>query len=228
VVPGYANDYDIRKLCEAATVPDPDCHARLRTEAFDGRDLSPHIQVSRANSLEARVGRLLAALAQQDAEGGWGRFLVRDRPRWEAITVAGHSHGASTAALVGKLRRVERVVMLSGPFDNRAGEPAPWLRRPGLTPVDRLFGFSHAKEEQYPGHIKNWQALELGGLGPVITVESAAPPSFGGSHQLVTAMPPEGDANPHGMTTAGRASPRGPNGDGAYRFTGVWRYLFGI
>lgn len=227
LVPGYANDYDIRQLCEAATVPDADCHSKLRTEAFEGRDLSPHITVTRPNSLEARVGKLLSALAQQEPNVGWQRFLVRERPRWEGITVAGHSHGASSAALVGKLRRVERVVMLSGPFDNRAGEPAPWLRRPGLTPVDRLFGFSHAKEEQYPGHIKNWDALELDGLGPVTTVESAASPAFGGSHQLVTAMAPEGDANPHGMTTAGKASPR-VSADGPYRFTAVWRYLFGI
>lgn len=226
LVPGYANDYDIRQLCESATGADDDCHAKLRTEAFEGRDLTPHITVTRPNSLEARVARLLTALAAEEPTVGWNRFLVRDRPRWESITVAGHSHGASTAALVGKLRRVERVVMLSGPFDNRAGAPAAWLARKGLTPTERIWGFSHSAEEQYPGHLRNWDALELNTLGPVTIIEKAAAggqPPFGGSHQLVTSQP---GANPHGMTTAGKASPRAA--DGAYSFTPVWRYLFGI
>ena len=229
VVPGYANDYDIRQLCEAADVPDADCHSKLRMEAFEGVDHSPHIQISRPNSLEARVGRMLERLNKDEPTAGWGRFSARALPRWEEVIVAGHSHGASSSAFIGKIRRVQRVVMLSGPFDNRAGEPATWTRRRSLTPADRYFGFSHAREEQYPGHIKNWGALGLAALGPLLVLEQAPTPTkkpFAGTHQVVTSLAAEGDNNPHGMTTAGKASPRQP--DGGYHYAPVWRYLFGL
>jgi hypothetical protein len=225
IVPGYANDYDIRALCMPADTPDPDCHGKLRLEALEGKDFSPHIQIAPPNSLETRIVRMLTALAQRQPEGGWGAYLDGDKPRWEQITIAGHSHGASSAGIIGKVRRVHRVVMLSGPFDNRAGQPAQWTRLAPATPADRVFGFSHAQEEQYAGHIKDWEAMGLPPLGPVAIVESAAPP-FGGSHQLVTALPPAPGGGAHGTTAAGKASPLRP--DGKYVFEPVWRYLFGL
>jgi hypothetical protein len=224
LVPGYANDYDIRKLCEGVTPEsDPDCHGKLRQEAFEGVDHSPHIAIARADSLEARVGRMLERLAKTEPAAGWSKFAARALPRWEQITVAGHSHGSSSAAFIGKIRRVERVVMLSGPFDNRASEPATWTRRRSLTPPDRAWGFSHTKEEQHPGHLKNWKALGL--PGKLVDVEQVPPP-FGQSHQLVTSLEPKAEQSAHGMTTAGKSSPR--SADGQYRFTPVWRYLFGL
>jgi hypothetical protein len=226
VVPGYANDYDIRKLCEAPTTPDRDCHAKLRLEALEGVDHSPHIDISKPNSLQTRIVRMLDRLASEQPQAGWGRGLARGMPRWEELLVAGHSHGSSTAALIGKVRRVNRVVMLSGPFDNRGGAPADWLRRRTLTPPDRYFGLTHAAEEQHPGHLKNWKALAIDKLGPVAIVDGAAPP-YGGSHQLVTKLVvTDGENNPHGMTAAGKASPRLP--DGTYVLAPVWRYLFGL
>jgi hypothetical protein len=114
---------------------------------------------------------------------------------------------------------------LSGPFDNRAGEPAPWTKRNSATPVDRFFGFSHTQEEQYPGHIKNWAAMGLPTLGAVTVVDDAAPP-YGNSHQLVTSLAPANGGNAHGTTAAGKAAPQLP--DGRYRFEAVWRFLYGL
>jgi hypothetical protein len=219
VAPMYCNDYPIANLCAPSADADADCHGKARLEAFEGRDHSTHIEVSRANSAEARVARMLATLARQFPEEGWGDFLEGDNPRWPAIIIAGHSHGASSAALIGKVRAVDRVVMLSGPFDNRTGEVAPWIGRPPVTPLARVFGLSHRAEPQHAQHIKNWQAMPL--AGPVAVVDEATPP-YGGSHELITALP--GD-NPHGITAAGGASPRAP--DGTYRLASVWRYLFG-
>jgi hypothetical protein len=225
VVPGYANDYDIRKLCMPADTPDPDCHGKLRLEALEGIDHSPHIAITPPNSLETRIVQMLRALDKSAPAVGWGKYLAGDKPRWEEIIVAGHSHGASSAGLIGKVRKVHRVVMLSGPFDNRAGEPAAWTKRPPATPADRVFGFSHTNEEQYAGHIKDWAAMGLPALGPLVAVESATPP-YSGSHQLVTSLPPANKANPHGTTAAGKAAPLLP--DGHYTFEPAWRYLFGI
>ena len=224
LAPMYPNDYDIRVICAPGKDPDEDCHGKIRLEAFEGIDHSPHIGVKPANSAERRVARMLAHLDRQFPGEGWGAFLDGERPRWSQIVIAGHSHGASSSGLIGKFRRVDRVVMLSGPFDNRDGAPAPWTRRAPATPLDRYYVFSHATEEQYPQHVKDWEAMELGKLGPPVTVDGAAPP-FSGSHQLVTALPPPPGKNPHGVTAAGTASPVGS--DGRYRLLPVFRYLFG-
>jgi hypothetical protein len=224
LAPMYANDYDIRGICAPAKDPDDDCHGKIRLEAFEGTDQSPHLEVSPANSLELRVARFLTHLHSHFPAEGWGAFLDGDKPRWPAIVVAGHSHGASSSGLIGKVRRVDRVVMLSGPFDNRGGTPAPWTRRPGLTPVDRYYVFSHTLEDQFSQHLQDWEAMELGKLGPVINVDGAKPP-YSGTHRLVTALAPAPGKNPHGVTAAGPASPTGAGG--RYVLDPVFRYLFG-
>jgi hypothetical protein len=224
LAPMYADDYDIRGLCAPEKDHDDSCHGNLRLEAFEGIDHSPHIDVKPANSIERRVARLLAHLQAQVPGEGWGAFLDGQRPAWPRIIIAGHSHGASSAGLIGKVRAVNRVVMLSGPFDNRDGAPAPWTRLPPATPLDRYYVFSHVNEEQYPQHVKDWEAMALGTLGPLVTVDGAAPP-YGNAHRLVTALPPPAGKNPHGVTAAGAASPRAA--DGRYQLEPVFRYLFG-
>jgi hypothetical protein len=221
LAPMYANDYPMRDLCEKPSAdPDDDCHGKARLEALEGRDHSPHIQVTRANSAEERVGRMLAYLDRSFPSEGWAAFLDGPGPRWSAIVAAGHSHGSSTAGLIGKVRHVDRVVMLSGPFDNRAGAPAAWVGREPATPRDRFYGLTHAREPQHKGHLDNWAAMGL--PGAPVTVDGAAPP-YGGSHQLVTDLPGK---NPHGVTAAGAASPTDPQGK--YRLDAAWRYLFGL
>jgi len=224
LAPMYANDYDIRTICSPAKDPDPDCHGKIRLEAFEGVDHSPHLDVQPANAAEVRVARLLAHLQGAFPAEGWGAYLEGGKPRWASIVVAGHSHGASSSGLIGKVRAVDRVVMLSGPFDNRDGAPAAWTSRPPATPLERYYVFSHTKEDQFSQHLKDWEAMELGKLGPVTSVDGARTP-FGHSHQLVTALAPAPGKNPHGVTAAGAASPQGA--DGRYVLEPVFRYLFG-
>ena len=221
VVPMYANDYDIRTICSPARDPDEDCHGKIRLEAFEGIDHSPHLEVQPANSAEVRVGKMLAHLQASFPGEGWGAFLDGEKPRWSDIVIAGHSHGASSSGLVGKVRRVDRVVMLSGPFDNRDGAPAAWTRRAPATPLDRYFVLSHTQEDQFSQHVKNWEAMAL--PGPVTSVDGARPP-FGHAHRLVTTLAPPPGKNPHGVTAAGASSPVGP--DGRYLLDPVFRYLF--
>src|SRR5205814_1029338 len=123
-----------------------------------------------------RVARMLAFLGRAYPGEGWDKFLDGALPRWPGIVVAGHSHGASSAALIGTVRKVERVVMLSGPFDNSAGAPAAWTRRQPATARDGFFALSHAREPQHEGHLKDWDALGLPALGPIVQVEGGAPP----------------------------------------------------
>jgi hypothetical protein len=224
LAPMYANDYDIRGICAPAKDPDDDCHGKIRLEAFEGTDHSPHLEVSPANSVEVRVARFLADLHAHFPAEGWGAFLDGDKPRWAETIIAGHSHGASSSGLIGKVRRVDRVVMLSGPFDNRDGVSAPWTRKPPLTPLDRYYVFSHTLEDQFPQHLVDWEAMDLGKLGPTVNVDGASPP-FSGTHRLVTTLQPPPGKNPHGVTAAGPASP--VRTDGHYVLEPVFRYLFG-
>ncbi len=221
IAPMYANDYGIAGVCQPGKDPDDDCHGKARLEAFEGKDHSAHLDVSRANSAEERVVKMLAHLERAFPGEGWGAFLDGDKPRWEQIVIAGHSHGASSTGLISKVRRVHRAVMLSGPFDNRGGTPAAWTRQPSVTPVDRVYGFSHKLEDQYAGHLADWEAMGIPGA-PTL-VDDSAPP-YGGSHRLVTTLPAVAGKNPHGVTAAGGASPK--VSAGGYQLSGTWRHLF--
>ncbi|MFC8850591.1 MULTISPECIES: BPSS1187 family protein [unclassified Micromonospora] len=218
LAPHYSNAYGIPTICPQD--PDPDCHRLGRQEAFEGTDLSPFIDITRGNSIEERVTRMLKFLVTDMPEGDWGFFLDGDLPRWDRITISGTSHGASTSGLIGMIRRTERVVMLSGPSDNIDGQPAAWTHRTPLTPIERFFGFSHTADAQLPDHLRDFEAMGL--LGTPTSVDGATPP-FGGSHRLTTSAD---STNGHVSTKAGAASPQNP--DGTFLFDPVWRSIYGV
>ena len=205
--PCYVSDYEVER-CGAAV-------AACRLEAFDGADRSGVIRVGPADSIERRIVMGLRHLDRLDPETGWAGFLAGDRPDWGRITLSGHSHGASTAALIGKEREVGRIVMLAGPYDRGQA----WLEAPARTPVDRYFGFSHKRDRQHEGHLEAFARLGLPGA-PVDVDRARAP--YGGNHRLLTGAATD---NPH---NAVRAGPAAPEEAGGYRFEPVWRYLYGV
>ena len=58
------------------------------------------VVISRANSIENRLTKLLQYLAAQFGEEGWSRFMAHDGPRWARIAVSGHSQGGGEAAMI--------------------------------------------------------------------------------------------------------------------------------
>ena len=220
----YCNDYAIVDICNAD--PDPDCHGKLRLEALDGQDHHPAISVSLPNGIDNRLPRLLAYLQRRWPGEGWGAYLDGERARWGKIIVAGISHGASAAGRIGKARPVARAVMLSGPYDSKAGVPAAWTSStPAATAPAGFFGFSHTQDTQSPQHLKDFVSLGLGALGAVQPVDAAKAP-YNQSHQLTTSVMAKDAATAHSSTQAGGASPKAADGTPAYR--PVWRYLFGL
>lgn len=219
VAPHYANAYGIPTICPPVN-PDPDCHRQGRQEAFEGADLSPFIDISRGNSIEERVSRMLAFLATDMPEGDWGFFLNGDLPRWDRITISGTSHGASTSGLIGMIRETERVVMLSGPSDNIGGVPAAWTGRTPLTPIERFVGFSHTADVQLPDHLRDFEAMKM--IGAPTSVDGAGAP-FGGSQRLITSA---ASTDGHSSTKAGSSSP--VDADGKFLFDPVWRYAYDV
>ena len=206
--PCYVSDYGVEN-CGSEI-------AACRLEAFDGGDRHPAIAITRADSIEERVGNGLRYLEKLEPGLGWIDFLAADgRPQWDEIVLTGHSHGASTAALIGKTLQVERIVLLSGPYD--VGQD--WLEWPELTEALRYFGLTHSGDKQHDGHLAAFAALGM--AGPPVDIDSTAPP-FEGSHQLITSVASD---KPHSAVRAGNVSPKSKD---RFVLDPAWRYLYGV
>jgi len=178
-----------------------------RLEAIDGTDHHAVVDITRPNSVEERIVRGLTYLDEQHPGGDWQYFVEEGSPRWEAIVVSGHSHGASSSGVIGMHRPVARVVMLAGPYD----VDQAWLAGTPVTPRARFFGFTHAGDDQHQGHLDALQALGVPGA-PVL-VDSTEPP-YDGSQRLYSEA---SVGDPHGSVTSGDIAD----------FVPVWQYVYG-
>lgn len=207
LMPCYAADYGVGNCGDAI--------GACRQEAFEGTDQIDVIDIGPPESIERRIVMGLRHLDTLDPDGGWAAYLDGEAPRYDAIIVSGHSHGASSAGLIGQLRGVARVVMLAGPLDS--GQP--WLDRAGLTPADRYYGFTHTGDGQHPGHLAAFEALGL--PGAPTGVDDTDPP-YGESHRLVS------DLDVIDGHSAVQASVLSPMRDGVFVYRPVWRALYGV
>lgn len=129
-----------------------------------GRDAAGNCRINTEwKAIEADVTKNIKALAVSNPEEDWGYFLTQDGSavRWSDVAFTGVSHGATTAAIIGRLAQcVWRVVSNAGPRDNTCGkgmcnptqpelsyDPAcadakigSWLDMPSKTPMDRFYG----------------------------------------------------------------------------------------
>ena len=164
-----------------STQNDPKFFGDMRFEQFDGTDRTKAFAVARPDCVEVRVAKALAYLQMKNPQGDWGYYLKKDGSvRWSDVVFMGHSHGASSAAAYGHLKRLWRAISLSGPRDTRP-VVAAWLTSPSPTPIDRYFGFTGSGDAQFGDHQKAMEAA--GYVGTLTDVEGAQPP-YGGSHRL--------------------------------------------
>lgn len=176
----YPNDFDIYALCGGM----PDCFGALREEELDGADHTPVVDIGGQNGIEHRLVALLTLLHEEYPDEGWCWWIDGDLPRWSEIVISGHSHGASTAGVVGSVRAVDRVVMFAGPYDHTDPDvPASWVSGASVTPRDRFYGIAGAGDEQYAQHLVNWAAMGL--PGEPVDVDANDPP-YDGTHRLVS------------------------------------------
>jgi hypothetical protein len=206
---------------------DPDCLGNARLESIDGVDRSSVVDVSRANSIDNRLTKLLLYLDAQFPGEGWSRFLYKGEPKWSQIALGGHSAGAAQAALIGKIRHVDRVVMFAGPSDVAdAAQPAAWVSI-GETPAAKYFDLVHIRDQGTAAIFANVRALDLERFGEPVQVELSQPP-YHGTHILVTDLEPQGGygaRNPHMSTAVDLWTPLGPDGTPLLR--DAWRYMLG-
>jgi hypothetical protein len=139
-----------------------------------GACAAPNLDAGRTTVGDCRVGEFmntathvkstLDSLQSQYPEEDWGYFLNQDGSvRWSDVAITGMSHGATTAAVAGRVvARMWRVVSRSGPRDNSCGngggvctlplttpsydtacmpaDIAAWLDKDSLTPMNRFYG----------------------------------------------------------------------------------------
>jgi hypothetical protein len=143
---------------------------------------SKHITVSRTDSIENRLIKLLQLLRRIRPREDWGQFLNDDGSiHWEALALAGQSQGGGHAALLGLLHPVPRVICFGAPKDYSLAlyAPAAWYGKNSATPKDRFFTFNHEQDYQActPEMLReNLRALGLEKFGPPVNVDTAAPP----------------------------------------------------
>jgi len=220
----YPNSWTVAGLCRNSV--DLEAHDKVRWEIIDGIKRSNLIDISRANSIENRLIKLLLYLHQQHPEEGWFDYIDGNFPKWESIVVAGHSQGGGHAAIIAKEHIVDRVILLGAPADyNRIlKRPASWLSTPHITPADRYYGFAHLQDPGIKRISIAWRLLGMTAYGSPVNVDSTPLP-YHQSHQLVTRANPASRQKYHGCVAVDAHTPKLP--DGTPRFKSVWQYLLG-
>jgi Thrombospondin type 3 repeat len=248
VVLAYRNEAPIAatSACGSTELPPaspPNCARNARQEILDGSDSSPVVSVSRADSIEHRLTKLLEYLAAASghADEGWSRFLdtsgAQPAPNWPEITVSGQSLGAGEAMLIAMLHPVHRVAAFAGFTDARHG----WITLDGApTPSQKFFALIHRRDNFYSRTCYAYQALVLAPTCPLpgfddrndtanpLLAEHRSPP-YDGAHVLVTNLEPASltvVTDPyHTSTTRDGWTPL--DEEGRPLQASAWRYVLG-
>ena len=141
------------------------------------------VTITRADSIENRLIKLLLYLKQTRPQEHWEQFLNDDNTiKWETIAVAGQSQGGGHAALIAVKHRVARVICSGAPkdYNHFLNRPAAWYHEESATPKGCFFAFNHDQdrtgnctpEEQ----MKNLRALGLERFGAPADVDTEKPP----------------------------------------------------
>lgn len=222
----YPNNEAVNDLCGAPNT-NLDCYGNVRLETKDGTDRTSLVSVSRPNSIENRLIKLLIYLRNQAPNDNWGQFLINDSTvNWSKIIVSGHSQGGGHAGIIGRFHAVVRVVMFAAmDFNGPTNSPANWISVPASTPnastPDKFWAFSHTRDEQVNYTLLSnriWTAYGMNSFGAIVNIDSSAPP-FNNTHSLTSNL--ECD-NFHGCIVADARLVRQ---NGVPIFKPVWEYL---
>lgn len=225
----YPNSQAVGNLCGGLNT-DLDCYGKVRLEIKDGTDRTPLVNVTRANSIENRLIKLLLYLHSRAPKDGWGQYVNADNSlKWSSFVVAGHSQGGGHAGLIGRYHNVVRVVMLAAmDFNARANALANWIALPNTTPngtpPERFFGFAHQRDEliDYTTlSTRAWPAYGMNAYGDIVNVDNAGPP-YGNTHSLNSNLDVPGNYF-HSSIAADPRLVRQADGTPVYR--PVWEYL---
>jgi hypothetical protein len=164
-------------------------------------------------AIKTSVVTTVQNLAKSNPEEDWGYFLTKDGTdvRWGDVAFTGVSHGATTAAIIGRIGVCAwRLVSCAGPRDNTCGkgpftlpynpasppfdpncatsEIASWLDQPSKTPMDRFYVIDGVTDGEYGDIMFNVERTKYPGqpvqfdvANPVLTGTNRFV-SMGGGH----------------------------------------------
>lgn len=219
----YPNSWTIANLCQNNR--NPDCYQKTRNAIIYGQKKGRKIIITRANSIENRLVKLILFLANNIQEIPWLNYLNSNNlPKWQSIIVAGHSQGGGHCAIIAKKNLVARVIMLASPVDYhiKSQNHAPWLSSPPITSADRFYGFVHFQDPGYEKIIKAWQLMGLDNYGNLVNVDRTDISRLN-SDQLVSNQPPKIKDKFHGGVINDISTPKTADGTPVYRK--IWQYL---
>lgn len=212
----YPNDWSPFNVCSG----DPACPEMLRQEILDGTDRTPLISVTRPDSVENRVIKLLAFLHAKYPGEGWNQFVSAGVIRWDKVVVWGHSQGGGNAGVAARVHALGGVCLSAPAADGGPGNPAPWWNL-HLTGSDHYYGFCHT-QDQLTTKVAFWDALGMNAFGPVVDV-AGTPPPYNGSHELSTSVPPAVSGQYHNSVVIDSVTPKDALGVPVYKQ--VWREM---
>lgn len=214
----YCNYPAVRILIKG--IKDTDLPECIRRERLYGGNYADTANVSRADSVENRLLKVLQYNHKTHPDEGWDTFYTGDHIQWDRIVVGGHSQGAGHAAFLAKEHNLAGVIIFAGPGDFVAGYgPAPWLSYENVTPPERMYAFTHASDPFSQAFFTAQRILGLQVFGPLQNVDTGELTS----HMLTTALPADSQ-NYHSCIIVDEYVLY--NEDGAILYEYVWVYMF--
>lgn len=218
----YPNTWTVGSFCKDSE--DPDCYEKVRLEIIDGQDRTDKVDISRSNSIENRLIKLLLYLNTRHPEQNWAQFLTASNEIiWSKMIVAGFSQGGGHVGVIAKYHTVKKVIFFASPKDysDYYDSPAAWLFDAHITPAEKYFGFNHV-EDKLDKQLQNWSALGMPDSNHVINVDTSTYP-YENSHRLVTNEEPRVEGKYHSCVVKDKTTPLSV--DGTPLFQPVWDYL---
>lgn len=219
----HQNPETINGLCSSSS--DPECTLKAREEVFSGEDVSDVIEVSRTNSIENRLIKLLEYLDETYPEENWGQFLNNGQIEWSNLVLAGHSQGGGHAGYQAYTHSVERVFMI-GSLDANGFGFAPWMMPGGETSKSKWYSFAHERDELIPFSLMQqaWSFMEIDEFGPEFEITESQFPEFSiqQTRTLFTNIEPADGGNYHGLIAAKNSTPRTNQGEAI--LAPAWKY----
>lgn len=186
----YPNEIPMAVLCQTSI--DTSCHSNGRLEIFDGIDRHTGIEVDESNSIQNRLIKLLIYLHNQYPQDNWNQFIDGDSIVWNKIAIGGHSQGGGHAAIISKIKEVDRALLFATvdwlPALNRFPD---WLDWQSETPAERYVGFIHELDEEVGFAIQKlyWAKLGMWGNRQVVLADTSQAP-YGYTQTLSTQITP--------------------------------------
>mmetsp|Transcript_19038 Transcript_19038/g.37861 ORF Transcript_19038/g.37861 Transcript_19038/m.37861 type:complete len:401 (+) Transcript_19038:282-1484(+) len=126
--------------------------------------------VDPANSITARIGKLLQYLDEKNPGTGWGGLYTAGEdpePNWSKLIIMGHSQGAGHAAYLGQTKELMGAVMISGPQDECIECPEGtefWIDHDYMT-LNAYTAFASGDEPFYMNGVMgdNWNRMTEAG-----------------------------------------------------------------